>query len=73
MCLCLQTSDAVIVVTPVHMVMLLVLKPNENRLLAVSLIPLSPKATTNGELLRGDDLERKELGMEGKKGEVRGK
>lgn len=46
--------------------MLLVLKPNENRLLAVSLIPLSPKATTDGELLHGDDLE-------GKKGEVRGK
>lgn len=49
------------------------LKLNANRVLAVSLIPLLPKAMTDGELLHGGVLERKELGMEGKMGEVTGK
>lgn len=55
------------------MVMLLVLKPNANRVLAVSLIPLLPKETIDWELLRGEDSERKELGMKGKKGGVTGR
>lgn len=57
----------------VHTVMLLVLKPNANRVLAVSLIPLSPKAVSDWEVLHGEGLERRELGMDGKKGEVMGR